>query len=399
MTVTHDKRAIRGDAIAPASTTDRPRHDERLAWLDLCEQSSADLAPILDAAARCGVAGVVRHITQDLPALPASIRRIGVASSRDDVTTDTATQFDAIAIDVSHRIDLPLRPSAAQRCDIELIPYVDVCDAATLDVACTAVRTAQHTLLRFRDPTKIPLEIVLATGDSSSGRTVTMVHDVEEAGVVLGVLERGSDGVCLAPANATVVDDLAELCRTAIPRLALVEFEVRGVAHVGLGDRACVDTCTYLEKDEGILVGSFANTMLLACSETHPLPYMPTRPFRVNAGAIHSYTLAPGNRTRYLSELVAGSTLLAVRCDGRARQAITGRVKIERRPLLSIFAVAPSGEEGNIIVQDDWHVRMLGPAGTVHNVTELTAGDRLLGYLGRRSRHVGLPVDEFCQEQ
>ena len=32
--------------------------------------------------------------------------------------------------------------------------------------------------------------------------------------------------------------------------------------------------------------------MILCVSETHPLPYMPTRPFRVNAGAIHSYTLA-----------------------------------------------------------------------------------------------------------
>ncbi|MER7226585.1 3-dehydroquinate synthase II, partial [Streptomyces rubradiris] len=29
---------------------------------------------------------------------------------------------------------------------------------------------------------------------------------------------------------------------------------------------------------------------------------MPTRPFRVNAAALHSYSLTPNNRTRYLAE-------------------------------------------------------------------------------------------------
>jgi len=33
-------------------------------------------------------------------------------------------------------------------------------------------------------------------------------------------------------------------------------------------------------------VGAFGGGFLLCCSETHPLPYMPTRPFRVNAGAV-----------------------------------------------------------------------------------------------------------------
>jgi 3-amino-4-hydroxybenzoic acid synthase len=166
-----------------------------------------------------------------------------------------------------------------------------------------------------------------------------------------------------------------------------------------MGERACVDTCTYFRQDEGILVGSHSKGMVLCVSETHPLPYMPTRPFRVNAGAIMSYTLSAAGRTNYLSELKAGSKVLAVDVAGRARLATVGRVKIETRPLLSVDAVAPNGVGVNLILQDDWHVRVLGPGGAVLNSTELKPGDTVLGYLPVADRHVGYPIDEFCYEQ
>ena len=181
--------------------------------------------------------------------------------------------------------------------------------------------------------------------------------------------------------------------------LSLVELEVTGIRRVGMGERACVDTCTNFRLDEGILVGSHSTGMILCCSETHPLPYMPTRPFRVNAGALHSYTLSAGGRTNYLSELVSGGRVLAVDSQGKSRVVTVGRVKIETRPLLAIDAVSPSGTRVNLIVQDDWHVRVLGPGGTVLNVTELTAGTKVLGYLPVEKRHVGYPIDEFCIEK
>jgi 3-amino-4-hydroxybenzoic acid synthase len=74
-------------------------------------------------------------------------------------------------------------------------------------------------------------------------------------------------------------------------------------------------------------------------------------------------------------------------------------VKIETRPLLSIEAVAPGGDRANLIVQDDWHVRVLGPGAAVLNSTELKPGDEILGYLPGRDRHVGYPIDEQCFEQ
>ena len=63
----------------------------------------------------------------------------------------------------------------------------------------------------------------------------------------------------------------------------------------------------------GFLVGSFGGGFLLCCSETHPLPYMPTRPFRVNAGAVSSYILSSQDRTNYLSELRQGDTVIGSR--------------------------------------------------------------------------------------
>lgn len=288
---------------------------------------------------------------------------------------------------------------AAKHEGVEFGTYVEIVDAETLEQANQAARTQKWSLLDFRDPTKIPLEIVLAAAAGAEGSIITRVADVEEAVIVFGVLEHGSDGVML---RAQKVGDAAALqtAATAAPEnLQLVELEVKRTEHVGMGERACVDTCTYFRKDEGILVGSHSKGSILCVSETHPLPYMPTRPFRVNAGAIHSYTLSAEGRTNYLSELKSGSKVLAVDVKGQTRLVTVGRVKIETRPLISIDAVGPEGREVNLILQDDWHVRVLGPGGVVHNSTELRPGDRVLGYLPVEDRHVGYPIDEFCLEE
>jgi 3-amino-4-hydroxybenzoic acid synthase len=148
-----------------------------------------------------------------------------------------------------------------------------------------------------------------------------------------------------------------------------------------------------------MLVGSLSRGMILCCSETHPLPYMATRPFRVNAGALHSYVLCPGDRTRYLCELEAGSQVLAVGACGRTRPVTVGRVKIESRPLRHILARSRQRTMVSLMLQDDWHVRVLCQGGAVASVTELAAGCRILGRVAVQPRHVGIPIQEFLLEQ
>jgi 3-amino-4-hydroxybenzoic acid synthase len=328
----------------------------------------------------------------DLAGLPPTVMKVLLPDG--DLPADPG-DADIVVVDPGRHGE----PDPDRYAGRQLGRFVDVVDATSLDLACLAARTCAWSLLLFRDPTNIPLEIVLAAAADAKGSVITVAGCPEDATVLFGVLERGSDGVLLAPTAVGQVAALKTAARPRSDRISLAELDVTRVEHVGMGERACVDTCSYLRPDEGILVGSRATGLVLCVSETHPLPYMPTRPFRVNAGAVMSYTLATLDRTRYLSELTAGHTVLAVDADGYTRPVTVGRVKIETRPLLAITALAPDGRWVNLIVQDDWHVRVLGPGATVLNSTALTPGDRILGYLPARARHVGYPIDELCYEQ
>jgi 3-amino-4-hydroxybenzoic acid synthase len=344
----------------------------KFAWIDLRAVARPQLESVLDAAIHARIEAVVSDDQELLKSLPPTVR---------GVTPTVVTEEGGLH---------GLGPEA--------VGWVDVRDDRTLKLACAAAVVLPHTVVRFADPTKIPLEIVLAAADRADGQLITVCADLEEAGIVLDVLERGSDGVLLAPSSADDVFELARLLEATSPPLNLTTLTVDRIEHHGLGDRVCVDTCTHFAEDEGILVGSYSTGFILCCSETHPLPYMPTRPFRVNAGALHSYVLGPQNRTNYLSELRSGSTTLAVNADGKTRRVVVGRAKMESRPLLTITARSADGVQVSLTVQDDWHVRVLGPGAKVLNVTELQAGDELLGYLATDQRHVGYPIGEFCKE-
>ncbi|WP_190812845.1 3-dehydroquinate synthase II [Saccharopolyspora pogona] len=365
----------------------------KLTWVDVrtCPTKSA----VLEEALHIKVDGILSDSAADFDGLPPTVRKILFPTGKS--LPDDFGQADVVIVvpDEHGQLD----ELAAAHPEIEFGQYVEITDAATLDEACRSARSNQWSLLYFRDPTKIPLEIVIAAAAGSSGKLVTIAQDVTEAEIIFGVLEHGSDGVMLAPAAVGDTTALKAAAADGSPALDLVELTVTTTEHVGMGERACVDTCTYFRKDEGILVGSHSKGMILCVSETHPLPYMPTRPFRVNAGAIHSYTLSAEGRTHYLSELKSGSKVMAVDTSGRTRMVTVGRVKIESRPLISVDAVAPDGQTVNLILQDDWHVRVLGPAGVVLNSTELKPGDTVLGYLPTQDRHVGYPINEFCLEK
>jgi 3-amino-4-hydroxybenzoic acid synthase len=361
----------------------------KLCWLDMRAVESAKEA------IHQRVDGIVVSNVADLEPLPPTVKKVLFLQA--DALPEDFGPADIVIVDPATHGE----PAVLARTypSVEFGRFVEVVDAESLEWACEAARRDSWSLLLFRDPTKIPLEIVLAAAAKASGSIITAVADVEEAEIVFGVLEHGSDGVMMPPKAVGDATNLKLAAQGRTADLELVELQVTKISHVGMGERACVDTCTYFREDEGILVGSHSKGMMLACSETHPLPYMPTRPFRVNAGAIHSYTLSQNGRTNYLSELRAGSKVLAVDCKGHTRVITVGRVKIESRPLLAIDAVSPSGQTVNLIVQDDWHVRVLGPGGVVHNSTELKPGDLVMGYLPSEDRHVGYPINEFCLEQ
>ncbi|HEX9034345.1 MAG TPA: 3-dehydroquinate synthase II family protein [Streptosporangiaceae bacterium] len=365
----------------------------KLCWLDIRATDTDIRAAVVEEAVHQRIDGIVAADPGDLAGLPPTITRVLMPRSGQEQVPSGAA--DVVIVPFGRGPAGHLAP--AGECP-QVGRLVEVIDAATLEDACAAAREDPWSVLRFRDPTKIPLEIVIAAAAGAAGQIITVAADPQEAAVIFGVLEHGPAGVMMAPRR---VGDATALKLAAAPQggqVELSELEVVAVSHVGMGERACVDTCSYLRRDEGILVGSHSKGMILCVSETHPLPYMPTRPFRVNAGAIHSYTLAEYGRTHYLSELRAGSKVLAVDVTGAARVVTVGRVKIESRPLICVQAIAASGQDVNLFLQDDWHVRVFASDGAVLHCTELKPGDTLLGHLPTADRHVGYAIDEFCLE-
>lgn len=367
------------------------------AWIDL-RGTAAELATaIVEESTHVGVETVVLDDPELAAKVPPNMQKAAV------VTGETPTTLIDQLVDV---VDILIADhSIAEkfeglRPDLRSGVLIKVLDEQTLDLACRIANEAELTLVEFRqDPSKIPLEILLAAADKAKGSIVTVVEDVEDAATTLGVLERGSDAVLLAPKRVGDATELLQVTRGEAASLEMEELEIVQLTHLGLGDRVCVDTCSHLRPNEGILVGSYSTGLVLVSSETHPLPYMPTRPFRVNAAALSSYTLTPGNRTQYLSELHCGSEILAVSTDGSVRTVVVGRIKMESRPMLRIEARTRSGQRVDMVGQDDWHVRALGPGGSVHNFTELRPGDVILGHTMTDQRHVGYAIREFLHEQ
>ncbi|MFI7587493.1 3-dehydroquinate synthase II [Spongisporangium articulatum] len=276
-------------------------------------------------------------------------------------------------------------------------------DQDSLKAAIELGRAHRFLAMRFPDPTNIPLELVIASLQASHTiviKEITDPKDSEDAVVALGVMEVGSDGVLFSPDDDddALNEFAAALKEASDPRIAISVATVIRSVPIGMGHRACIDLATLFEPTEGMLIGSTSQGGVLCCPEVFYLPYMELRPFRVNAGGVHSYVYAGNNRTNYLSELKGGWPATVVGLDGRTREVPVGRSKIEIRPLRLIEVEFEGGERVNVIMQDDWHVRVYSAEGQPANVTELKPGDKVLGHVSTPGRHVGLPVDETIEE-
>lgn len=253
---------------------------------------------------------------------------------------------------------------------------------------------AKAVILRMRDWTVIPLENLLA----QRGGLFVEVRRAEDARVVTQILEKGADGIVL------ITDDPAEIKRTCgairehAETLPLVAATVTRVEVLGMGDRVCLDTCTNMRPGEGMLVGDASSAFFLVHSETIETPYVATRPFRVNAGAVHAYVLCPEGRTKYLDELKGGDPCLIVRHDGATQVAYLGRSKVERRPMLRVEADA-GGQTVSLVLQNAETIRLTKPGGEAISVAVLKPGDQVLAHLTEGGRHFGMAVKETLKER
>ena len=261
---------------------------------------------------------------------------------------------------------------------------------------------ADHLIVVGEDWQIIPLENLIARiGDETD--LVAGVRSADEARTAFETLEQGADAVLLD------TDDPDEIRRTVEvrdegrrERLDLTWATVTAVEQTGSADRVCVDTGNLFDHDEGMLVGSMSRGLFFVHAETADSPYVASRPFRVNAGAVHAYVRTPGGKTKYLAELKSGDEVQAVDLEGNTRTAIVGRSKIEKRPMFRLEAeIDGDGDRGDRIetlLQNAETIKIATSEGR-KAITDLETGDDLLVYYGDEARHFGEAIEESIIEQ
>jgi 3-dehydroquinate synthase II len=256
---------------------------------------------------------------------------------------------------------------------------------------------ADFVIVEAEDWKIIPLENVIAKLHKSNTKVYTTAKNAEEIRTMFSVLELGVDGVIFSTDNEKAVDELRDYLDAFV--FPIKSAKILDVRDVGTGERVCVDTTSMLQLGEGMLIGSKSNFLFLVHNESVGSSFTSPRPFRVNAGAVYCYTVMPDGKTKYLSEIEAGSEVLIVKNNGSSRRVTVGRSKIETRPLRLIRADI-EGETGTIILQNAETIRFIKSDGTLLPITEARIGEEILCYIKTPSgRHFGMEVNEFIVEK
>jgi len=276
--------------------------------------------------------------------------------------------------------------------------YIRILDPDYEAFAEAAAADADYTLVVGEDWQIIPLENLIARiGEETD--LIAGVRSAEEAQTAFETLEIGADGVLLDTDDPDEIRATVE-ARDATERetLDLRYATVTGIEETGSADRVCVDTASMLDHDEGMLIGSMSRGLFFVHAETADSPYVASRPFRVNAGAVHAYVRTPGGETKYLAELKSGDEVQVVDTEGNTREAIVGRAKIEKRPMFRVEAELDNGDRIETLLQNAETIKVATAEGR-RAVTDLAVGDELLVRYEDVARHFGEAVEESIIEK
>jgi 3-dehydroquinate synthase II len=253
-------------------------------------------------------------------------------------------------------------------------------------------------IIEVKDWKIIPLENIIAKLHKIHTKIFAIARNTKEVRKMFSILEVGVDGVIFSTSSINEVKEAMVYLGTR--SFEMKQAKIIEIKEVGDGERVCVDTASILHKGEGMLIGNRSNFLFLVHNESVGSSFTSPRPFRVNAGAVHCYTLSPDGTTNYLSEVETGSEVLILNSKGEARRATVGRAKIERRPMLMIKA-SIGNEIGGIIAQDAETIRFVKPNGQLVSVTHLKKGDIVMAHSKPATgRHFGMEVsDEYILEK
>lgn len=271
-------------------------------------------------------------------------------------------------------------------------------------------------VIECNDWTMIPFENIISDAHHTPTKVAALINEASQVPGVAFALDIGVDALILPP-DAEVwqagciarsqrheyneVNSIASSTQLEEDNGAVkfVEVTIESIEAGHIGDRVCIDFIGLLEKGEGIVVGSSSKLMGLIHGETIESEFVPTRPFRVNAGPVHSYTILANGKTAYLSEIKAGDSLKVLNFNGKSRPLAVGRVKTEPRPLILFRLLHQNTFSSNMFVQQAETVRLVRPNGSPLSVTEAKIGDEILAKVEKDGRHVGVLIKSKVDER
>ena len=291
--------------------------------------------------------------------------------------------------------------------DIQVGRRVDASNADGQGKARAMAGSVEWILLDLGDWKMIPIENIIAACDGGPTSVAVRISSPEQVIGAAFALQIGVDAI-LVPDSIIETALIAKSQRgevttpqEEIPTVSfsLSELEVIEVREGGIGERVCVDLTTMLELGEGMLIGSSSTSMVLVHGETVESEFVPTRPFRVNAGAVHSYILMADSTTKYLSELQMGDEVMVLSSQGEKKTATVGRTKIEKRPFILFRWLDKNHNEAGAFLQQAETVRLVDTDGNLIQITQLKKGDTLKGWANGIGRHVGIPISAKVVER
>lgn len=280
------------------------------------------------------------------------------------------------------------------------------------DQAKALIGSVNWLVLSFESWSMIPLENLIAANEGTPTRIAAQLTTTAQIQGAAFALEQGVDAVFI-PDEAAMIEaamiaksQRLERCdsSTSEPEVPpsvinLEPLNITSVEEGGIGERYCIDFTSLLNVGEGMLVGSNASSFMLVHGETIPSEFVPSRPFRVNAGSPQSYALMADGTTKYLAELQSGDSVTITDRHGRMRQAVIGRLKVEQRPLLLFKWMNENHKEGHMFLQQAETVRAVDLMGNPLSVTSLVPGDRILGWSDHGARHIGVTISSLVSER
>lgn len=289
--------------------------------------------------------------------------------------------------------------------------YGKITDTNSQNLVREKIGLIDWLVLEFTDWKMIPIENLISECEGTGTKLAVKVNQVEDIQGIAFALEKGVDAIIIN--QEPLMIEAAEIAKAqrleskkkepAIQegfsdKLTLEPCIISEIKNGGIGERFCIDLTTMLEFGEGMLIGSSASSLALVHGEVLASDFVPSRPFRVNAGPPHSYIMMADGKTKYIAELESGEEILIVTANGGKRIGNIGRLKIEKRPFLAIYWENNYDTVCSIFLQQAETVRLVCADGEVKSVTELSKGDSILCHESAHTRHIGNQVNIVSRE-